>query len=394
MPINGPVLDPAPSGRPHDYQFMRIQTAKAAGLTFDPAYKNPYARYIARTNQDARGTCTGYSAAYGAMLTYMMLTGDVPTKEEMAAGLFNQTDSLGTVWDPGYSRTEISKEAMYALGRLVGNITYPSGGEIRFVVRAWQKYGWFFEKDWHTDRKGTHVWSYPPGPRSDANGGVTFDQAAEVAKGHVIDGYAMCGTPDGGASWDEVCYAIFTKGWVYGAIPVYENYSQMQGGDGTFPDPRGDIAGYHALCFYGYDDQYLYLIHSWGDYCGQFGKISRTYFKAAQDMCVWMVVLDASETKIGEAIHRAVPITCNVPAQLTVNGTVIGISPQTIACEPGKTYSVIAAAEGYISQVRQVDDSVNAVSFTLDPVVTPQPVRSWLDVLRDLWKSLIALFTR
>jgi hypothetical protein len=41
-----------------------------------------------------------------------------------------------------------------------------------------------------------------------------------------------------------------------------------------------------------------------------------------------------------------------------------------------------------------VDDSVNDLSFTLEPVGTPQPVKSWWEILADFLESLIMALLR
>ena len=392
MPITRPVLDPAPSGRPHDYQFGKIQMLKGiVELVYPSTYANPYIQQVAPRDQDFRGTCVGQSTAYCFDLLYMMLTKDLPTDVDRAQFQKNVIDQIGTTHDILYPKSA-SAESAYQMSRFIGNVTYPAGSEIRFAVRAWKDYGINLESQWHTDKKGTMVWMYPPGTRVTNDGGISPEDAKAFAALHQIEGYAMCGTPDGGATWEEICYGIFTKGFVLGAIPVYENYGEMQGGDGTFPDPRGDIAGYHALCFYAYDDDFLYLIHSWGDWCGRFGKISKAYFSSCQDQSVWMVVLDSSEVIIGQATTHSVLITANVPATITVNDIVVGQTPIKISCENGKTYNVMATADGFLPTTKTVDDSVTDLSFTLETV--PQPVKSWFQLLIELLDKLISYFKR
>jgi hypothetical protein len=385
MPIkNLPILDPAPSGVPHDWQFGKIQMMKGiSALILPPSYKNPHVTDTAPRDQDFRGTCVGQSTAYCFDLLYMMLTMDLPTESDRAQFRKNVVDSIGTTHDILYPNSA-STESAYQMSRAIGNVTYPSGSEIRFAVRAWKDYGINLEYQWHTDKKGTMVWMYPPGARVTDDGGLSKEDAAAFASLHKIEGYAMCGTPDGGATWEEICSGIFTKGFVLGAIPVYENYSEMQGGDGTFPDPGGELAGFHALCFYGYDEDYLYLLHSWGDWCGRFGKISRAYYNYAQDQSVWMVVLDSSEVVIGKQTARSISITATVTAMIAVNGVNVGYTPQKISVEPGKTYTVTASATGYVSKTVTVDDSTGDLSFVLDP--SPQPVKSWFQILIE-WIS-------
>jgi hypothetical protein len=389
MPL--PILDRVPSGRSHDYQFPRIQEVKGiTELAFDPAYKNPLVtkKNIAQQDQDLGGTCVGQSSVYTKNILYMGATGDLPTDADRAQYQKDVTDVLGTVHDILYPKS-FSAECVYQMSRKIGGITYPSGSEIRFAVRAMKEYGCVLESQWHTDKKRTHVWDVP---HETADGGLSAEDAAKFAANHIIDGYAMCGRADGYATWDQIKYAIFTKGVVLGAIPVYDNYTQMQGGDGSFPDPRGEICGYHALCFYGYDEDNLYLIHSWGDFCGMFGSISKKYFDLSIDQSVWMVVLDTKEVEIGKEIHRIVSVTANVPATISVDGVVVGPAPQKLSLDSGKTYQVTASADGYISQVKTVDDGTTEISFVLETV--PQPVKSWREILEDFLKFLVALFKR
>lgn len=393
MPIkNLPKLDPPPSGIPHDWQFSKIQMMKGVTIPAYPdTWKNPLVSQTAPRDQGEGGTCVGQSTAYYYDLIYMMILNDLPTDADKAQFKKDVIDALGTKHDILYPKSS-SAECFYQISRNIGNITYPEGSETRLSLRAWIKYGMNLESQWHTDKLRTCVWQYPPGPRVTADGGISPEDSAVFGALHLASGYAMCGAPDGGASWEEICSAIYAKGAVLGAIPVYENYGTMQGGDGTFPDPSGNIAGYHALCFYGYDEDYLYLVHSWGDWCGRFGRISKNYYNYAQNQCVWMVVLDTQEVLIGRQINRTIPITSNVTAMISVNGVNAGNSPQKISVEPGKTYTVMASADGYISQSKTVDDSVSALSFTLETV--PQPIKSWYQPIIDLIKYLIALFKR
>ena len=387
--VNRPILDPAPSGKPHDYQFLRIQEVKGiTELVFDPAYKNPLVskKNIVQRDQDDRGTCVGQSSAYTKDILYLMVTSDLPTDSDRASYQKNVEDSLGTIHDILWPKSN-SAECIYQKSRSIGGITYPSGSEIRFAVRAMKEYGCNLESQWHTDKKGLAVWDTP---HETIDGGLSPEDASKFASEHIIDGWAMCGRYDGYATMDQIKYSIFTKGVVLGAIPVYENYSSMQGGDGSFPDPSGEIVGYHALCFYGYDEDHLYFLHSWGDWCGMFGSISKRYFERSIDQSVWMVVLDTSEKKIADQEHRKVTIECNVPATISVNGVVVGPSPQTISCEPGKSYTITASADGYVSVTDTVDDSIITISMVLDPeAVTKGLIQRFVEWLINLFRRVV-----
>jgi hypothetical protein len=230
----------------------------------------------------------------------------------------------------------------------------------------------------------------PPGSRYTVDGGLSMADAEAFAKEHKAEGWAQVGTPAGNCTWDEVCSAIATKGFVLGAIPVYENYSTMEGGDGSFPNPSGALAGFHALCFYGYDDNNLYLVHSWGNWCGMYGSISREIFFTAIDLIQFFVILDSKEVAIAREGHLSLSIVTNVPAKISIDGAFVGMSPQKIAIESGKKYVVNASADGYYAQTATVDDSVRELILTLEALPTPAP-KPWWQVLVEF---LMRLFKR
>jgi len=381
-----PVLDPVYQGKPMDWSFERIQMLKGVPevAAYPESYKNPYAMLVAPRDQKDRGTCVGQSTAYCYDLKYIMLTKDTPTDEDGDQYKKDVIDSIGTLHDVLYPQSA-SAEGFYQISRKIGNVTYPSGSEIRFSARAWCTYGMNLESQWHTDKKGTMVWMYEP--RQTTDGGLSPPDAATFAALHRAEGWAQVGMPGGNPTWDEVCSAIYQKGFVLGAIPVYENYSTMEGGDGKFPDPRGAIAGFHALCFYGYDRDNLYLIHSWGDWCKMYGAISYNFFRAAQDMIQFFVILDENETKIGESIHKSILVTSNVPAHVSVNGVLIGNTPIKIPTEIGKSYVITVSADGYIAQSKVVDDNMVGWSVMLDPI-TLEP-KKWYEVIIDWIANLI-----
>jgi hypothetical protein len=387
-----PVLDPRPSTvRPSDWSFNKIMEAKAILPAYPESWKNSNVSIIAPRDQDFRGTCVGQSSAEIADLLHIEnVPADNPTPADREQYQKDVTDSIGTIHDILYPQS-FSAESLYQMSRYIGNVTYPSGSEIRFAAKAGISYGMNTEIQWHTDKKGTKVWTYPPGldaERQKANGGCTQTDAATFASLHKWEGWALIG--DGmNLYWEEICSAIYQKHCVLGGIPVYENYTEMQGGDGTFPDPKGNIVGYHALAFYGYDNDFLYLIHSWGSWCGRLGKISRNYFNKSVDQSVYIVILDESDVAIARQIYGSMTITSNVPAIITVNSLIAGSTPLKISTEPGKSYMITASAVGYIAQTKQADDSVTVVDFTLEPF--PQPEKTWWQKFLD-W--IFSLFGR
>lgn len=385
--MNLPILDPVYQGKPHDWSFSRIQTlaGKPEVAAYPVSYKNPFVKLLAPRDQKDRGTCVGQSTAYCFDLMYMTLMKDLPTDEDKAQFKKDVVDSIGTTHDVLYPQSA-SAEFFYQMSRYLGHVTYPAGSEIRYSARAWCDYGMNLETQWHTDKLGTCVWMMPPGSRQTPDGGLAMPDAAAWAAEHKAEGWAQVGTPAGNCTWEEVCSAIANKGFVLGAIPVYENYGTMQGGDGSFPNPRGELAGFHALCFYGYDEDNLYLIHSWGNYCGMYGSLSREYFHTTIDLIQFFVILDSKEVAIAREGHLSLTITTNVPAMISVNGVNIGYSPQKIAIEKGKTYTINATADGYYAQTATVDENVRELELTLEALPAPAP-KSW-------WQLLVEFIAR
>jgi hypothetical protein len=327
----------------------------------------------------------GQSTAYCFDLMYMTLLLDIPTAEDKSCYVKNVRDSLETIHDVLYPQSA-SAECFYQMSRHIGNITYPAGSEIRFSCRAWINYGMVPEGMWHTDKVGLKVWMYPPGPRPLPDGGSTPEEAAVFAAKHRAEGYAQVGTVAGSPTWEQVCSAIANKGFVLGAIPIYENYATMQGGDGSFPDPKGELAGFHALCFYGYDQDNLYLVHSWGDWCGMYGSLSRQFFQTTIDLIQFFTILDANEVAIARGAHGSIEVTSNVPAVVTVDGRIIGNTPQKVSLVKGQTYQITVSADGYIAQTKMVTDGAAPWGVTLVP--TAQPVKSWFQILIEWLTNL------
>lgn len=384
-----PPLDSKPSGKPHDYSLREIRKFQMAPTPvvlepFPEDWHNPNQKWLAHRGQSVGGTCTGQASAYGLRHNYIKLTGDTPTDEQMAAIQRDVKDAIGTLIDLLPDK-EISSEAMYQMGRYIGNVTYPSGGEIRFVARAARDWGYALERDWHSDKSRVCVWTYPPGvigARADANGGTNQEQIDLFASLHRINGWAMVGTPDGDAEWDEIRAAIYKYGWVMCAIPIYSNFDEMAGQQHPdYPYPNGELSGFHAQIVDGYTPDNLDIEHSWYGWCGQHGTLSKEYYTYARNQCVWLVYIDNEEVLIGKEIYKTLNVTSNVPAQLTVNGVLIGNTPQKIAIEKGKEYIAVVSAEGYYAQSKTVNDSISVWNAILEPL--PVPVKS-------LWERIIA----
>ena len=341
-----PKLDRKPSGRPHDWSYRRM---KVTAVKRPSTWKNSYANLTVNRDQQDRGTCVGQSTAYSYDLLYMMLTKDVPTDIDKQTYKQSVTDSLGTLTDKLFKDSS-SAEGFYQKSREIGGIHDGEGSETRYAGAAWVKYGMNLESQWHTAKTPYNVWEEP---QSTTDGGISKEAASTFASLHKANGWAMVGDENGNSSWDEVCDAIYEKGFVIAGIPVYENYDTMQGGDGRFPNPKGSIVGYHALCFYGYDDNNIYLLHSWGSYCSKYGSLSKQYFDLTTQESIYIVILDDKDTLIGKDTYASLTITTKdkstkqpIQGDIYVNGVKIGKSPQKIAVELGK-YSLEGRCIGY-----------------------------------------------
>jgi hypothetical protein len=369
-----PILDPKPKGVPHDWSYNKIQEIKGVEPTYPESYKNPLYVYLAKRDQSARGTCVGMSSAYLWDLNYMKLTHDLPTDADKAQYRTNVADPNGvTVYDILYPDSS-SAECFYQISRNIGNITYPSGSEIRFAARAIVEFGACLESDWRTDKSARGVYLAPPDP----------DKVNKFANDHRAEGYAVI------YGMDAIKQAIYEKGFVLGAIPIYANYTEMMGGDGTFPDPKGEIVGYHALCFYGYDSVYLYFLHSWGNSCGMFGKLSRIYYQTGtMDDQHFMVILDSKETVIGHSLFSGLEIISSPQAKIYVNSQYSGDTPITISIEKGKDYIVEAVADGFYPKTIKVNDSMKTLAITLDEMP-----KGKVENLSQILRELVSIFRR
>lgn len=100
---------------------------------------------------------------------------------------------------------------------------------------------------------------------SNTNRPATSADAYKDATNYTIGAYAKIQT------LDEIKHALVTQGPVLLAIMVFENFFTAPGG--VIPTPQGTIAGGHAICCDGYDDekQQLRFVNSWGDSWGDGG---------------------------------------------------------------------------------------------------------------------------
>jgi PKD repeat protein len=262
--------------------------------------------------------CVGQATAYAADLNYIQLTGDRPTAADWAKVKFNvrldpNNPNSTTYYDVLLPKT-MAAAFPYWRSRIRCNVTVPSGSYVSCAMPTWRDEGICLNDQWLLSKDGRTAWR---DPYPDAHP-VTGEKAYDFAKKHKIDGYASVVTATG------IREAIAKYGFVVGAIVVYENFTQMDPNTGIFPDPKGATVGGHALCFIGYDANYLYCLHSWRDELpAKVGGISWSYFSIGG--VEFFTALDASENKIVLDPTPVAPV-----AKFTADKT-SGEAPLTVA---------------------------------------------------------------
>jgi hypothetical protein len=287
------VLDPLPKrlvGFIEVNPLMEEGAVSTENLVTPTDYKNPDIKDLAQRIQGDRGTCVGQACANVKDLTSIPF--DRPDNLDKEGYRRDIKDPDGLIHDNLYY-TSASAECAYQISRRLGNITAPSGSYTYLGMKALTG-GVCFEDEWPTSKT---PYMTLPLPRPDMKDAVNVSTA-----NHKIDGYATLYP----LTFENCKAAIYKYHTVAGSFDIYENYGSMMGGDGTLPEPKGDVVGGHALCLYGYDVDYLYCIHTWGDWCGRFGRISKHYF----DVCcndIFCPIETAEMERLKEAYAK---ITC------------------------------------------------------------------------------------
>ena len=298
-------------------------------IEYPVPFVNPLVGFVAPREQWWRGTCVGRSAGQLADLFYMALTGDLPTLEDRAQYKKDVRTPDGVLTDTMYPQTH-SDEGIYQDSRRIGNVTYPSGSYTWAAAKALLKVGIGWESQWPTSKDPVCVYTQLP-----TNKAATY--YAEAAK-HQIEGYGRVRT------WEDICAAISKYGAILSSWTIFENYSTMEGGDGTFPSPKGSEIGSHALCLYGYDENYLYCLHSWGSFCQRSGRISREYFAAG--FLDGYTILDTKDVKRLSEEFVTVEFSANLRSNWYINGAFIGTTPdQVVKASLRKEETVIVRTE-------------------------------------------------
>lgn len=344
------VIDKLPSFTRFDWQYSEVANLEEA---IPESYMNPFINYVVHRDQGYRGTCVGQAAAYFADINYLQLLEDKPTAEEMKQ--FSRNIFIDTLYP-----TSFSAESAYKWSRDELNINLTSGSFVSASVLSLTKKGICSERLWPTAKTDAYTVSEPP-------------DAISEGSFHKTSGYAEI------LNFDHACNAIYTHGMILGALRVYENYNNCPNGE--FPQPIGKLIGGHALCFIGYDSNYLYCLHSWGETTPKIGRVSKAYFNA--EAYHVYAVIDEEEVKLLKNRFATIHITANVGATIYVDNQLVGKTNLKISLPLG-THHEIKAIYGNEQKTSTIlVDNNKTVAFSFD--IEPPKKTSWLiELLKQL----------
>jgi len=362
VPIRDWIYEKIQSTYPNA-QFQDIE-----GSSNRPAsYMNPFVFQVPQCDQGDRGTCVGFAGRYLAWLLQLKLV-DPPFKPEEVAKITE--DVLVDVWGKCKMLTDTlhtyapSAQGIYDESRRIENVTYPSGSYIRGAIRALKDYGYNFEKDRVTSRSSTCAPKYFPIIETEEK---TKEMLDKQAREHRIDGYAQITT------WDGLKDAIWNYGCALIAINIYENF-ESNGKKGPFADPKGSVIGSHALCAVGYDENYIYFLHSWRQGWSKLGGISEKYYNKTNETAY--APIDSEDVIKAKEMFGLVNVKCKEESDLPVNcviyiGTQKFIGHDVSASIPKGTEIKISAepistvyTEDIKSQIITLDETNDTIDVT------------------------------
>lgn len=222
---------------------------------------------MAPRDQGSIGDCVGQGFSQYAEAVAQVLAGDIPTSAQMTQYQEGVTDENGAVVDILYP-TSKSAACIYIESRIVANInTEPEDGSFDWAAaQAWIKNGQCFESQWPSAKGGTTFYSTAP----------NTDLVDAEIPNHVATSYSQV---QGGASQSDIQAALDTCGFCAVGILVFDNYGDMNGGNGDWilPEKGATVVGGHELFCYGYDSTGLKILNSWGTAVGREGHLPWGY---------------------------------------------------------------------------------------------------------------------
>lgn len=294
------VLD-APLGEPkvnRDWDYEQLQLAQGVGQERPESFQNEYINWIPQLCQGDRGTCCGFAGRYAAWLLQLRLIDPKPDIKDVQEAVFDVPIKVWgqcTMLCDTLHKYAPSAQGLYFRSRIKENITVPSGSFIRGIVRTWKDEGYNFESDWVTSKTCRCAPERYPIAED--------DKLLELSKDHKLDGYATI------TSWDGLKDAIYNYGCAIIAINMYENL-EANGKTGTLPEPKGEPIGSHALCAIGYDNKYVYFLHSWRQGWSKVSGISKSYYTRACGTAY--APIDSKDAVIGTEIYGVINAKSNV----------------------------------------------------------------------------------
>lgn len=349
------LIDKLPDFTRFDYQYSELITGEDS---IPNSYMNPLIDFVAHRDQGFRGTCVGQAAAYFADINYLQLTSDKPTRHEINE--FRRSYPIDTLY-----ATSFSAESAYKWSRDELPHALASGSYVSASVLSLTKKGICSERLWPTAKIESYIVSEPP-------------DAISEGSFHKTSGYAEI------LNFDHACNAIYRHGVILGALRVYENY--ISGfAKGEFPEPGGKLIGGHALCFIGYDKDYLYCLHSWGNTTPKIGRVSKAYFNS--EAYHVYAVIDEDEVKILRNRFAVIDISSNVGATIYVDNKLVGKTNLKISLPLGTQHEVKAIYGNEQKTAVILADTNKTVVFSFD---IEQPKKtSWLV---ELLKQILARY--
>ena len=330
--------------------------------------------------QGGRGTCVGFAGAVYKWRMYIEATGHIPTVEQIKAACKIIEEDIGCTagkfkymtMPPGFW----SPQWIYDRSRKFGNCTYPAGSDTTWAAKVIANEGAVPWQECLTSITGMcapELWIGTNVAYADA-----LAKLAPIAAEHKNK---FSATND----FNTVFQAIKDGRAVFGPVNLPPEY--LNPPNGRWRSYGGGSAGGHAVPAV-LVDEVERLIITRGSWDGDGGETWYTFDERfyEENAGPFLIGLTQAEARIGESLYVSCNITCNVPAQLTVDGKLAGNTPIKVAVERGKTYIMTVSATNYIAQQKTVDESMTEWNVTLEP--SPVIKKGWLEQLIDWIKAL------
>jgi len=284
---------------------------------------------MAPRDQGSIGDCVGQAFSQYAEAVAQVLAGDVPTSGQMAQYQAGVTDENGALVDILYPMSK-SAACIYIESRVVANINSdPEDGSFDWAAaQAWIQNGQCFESQWPSAKGGSTFYSTAPNPAL---------VAVEIPK-HVATSYSQV---SGGAVQAQLQAALDTCGFCAVGILVFDNYTDMLGGNGDWlmPEKGATVAGGHELFCYGYDSTGLLILNSWGTVCGRQGHLPWAYcsYDDPSDGYAMQALTIVQVSKDVSLANESATMTLTVDVPATIATVPVNFSAVSIGTAPVTT---------------------------------------------------------